>query len=130
MYKSSRSHRKHLKRVHFTDKLISDSPVAKSFPSVKPSTIKFGNFVFDLHSDADSVRSIHERHGILKKPGPLPDEEVIFHKEGNNDLFSSLDCSLGQDSGNFSPSLEGSRTFHNPNCLGNNSSPLEDSRCS
>jgi hypothetical protein len=131
MYKSSRSPRKHLKRVHFADKLISDSPVAKAVPSVKPSTIKFGRFVFDLFFDADSVRPIHERCGILKKPSPLPDEEVIFHKEGNNNLFvsSSLDCSLGQDSGNFSPSLEGSRTFHNPNCPGNDSSPLEDSRC-
>jgi hypothetical protein len=66
MYKSSRSPKKHLKRVHFADKLISDSPVAKSFPSVKPSTIKFGSFVFDLHSNADSVRSTHERRGILK----------------------------------------------------------------
>jgi hypothetical protein len=129
MYKSSRSPRKHLKRVHFAGKHILDSPVAKSFPSVKPSTIKFGSFVFDLYSDADSVRSTHERRGILKKPGPLPDEEVIFHKEGNNTLFSSLDCSLGQDSGNVSPSPEGSRIFHNLNCSGNDSSPLEDSRC-
>jgi hypothetical protein len=87
MYKSSRSPKKHLKRVHFADKLISDSPVAKSFSSVKPSTIKFGSFVFDLYSDADSVRSNHERRGILKKLGPIPDEEVIFHKEGNNNLF-------------------------------------------
>jgi hypothetical protein len=128
MYKSSRSPSKHLKRVHFVDKLILDSPVAKSFPSVKPSTIKFGSFVFDLHSDAETGSSTHERRGILKKPGLHPDDEVIVHKEGNNTHLSPLDCSMGQDSGNVSPSPEGSRIFQNPNCSGNDSSPLEDSR--
>jgi hypothetical protein len=128
VYKSSRSPSKHLKRVHFADNLILDSPVAKSFPSVKPSTIKFGSFVFDLHSDAETVRSTHERRGILKKPGLLPVDEVIAHKERNNTHLSPLDCSLGQDSGIVSPSPEGSRIFPNPNCSGNDSSPLEDSR--
>jgi hypothetical protein len=128
MYKSSRSPSKHPKRVHFADNLILDSPVAKSFPSVKPSTIKFGSFVFDLHFDAETVSSTHERRGILKKPGLLTDDEVIAHKEGNNTHLSPLDCSLGQDSGYASPAPEGSRIFPNPNCSGNDSSPLEDSR--
>jgi hypothetical protein len=128
MYKSSRSPSKHLKRVHFADKLILDSPVAKSSPYVKPSTIKFGSVVFDLHSDAETVSSTHERRGILKKPGLHPDDEMFAHKEGNNIHLSPLDCSMGQDSGNVSPSPEGSRIFPNPNCSGNDSSPLEDSR--
>jgi hypothetical protein len=128
MYKSSRSPRKHTKRVHFADKLILDSPVVKSIPSVKPWTIKFGSFVFDLHSEAETTSSTHERCGILKKPGFLPDDEVIFHKEGNSTPLLSSDCSKAQGSGNVSPSLEGSRVFPNPNCSGNNSSPLKDSR--
>jgi hypothetical protein len=78
--KSSRSPRKHTKKVHFADKLILDSPVVKSIRSVKPSTIKFGSFVFDLHSEAETERSTHERCGILKKPGFLPDDEVFFTK--------------------------------------------------
>jgi hypothetical protein len=127
MSKSSRSPRKHTKKVHFADKLILDSPVVKSIPSVKPSTIKFGSFVFDLHSEAETARSTHERCGILKKPGFLPDDEVFFHKEGNTTHLLSSDCSKAQGSGNVSPP-EGSRFFPNPNCSGNDSSPLEDSR--
>jgi hypothetical protein len=118
MYKSSRSPSKHLKSVHFADNLILDSPVTKSFHYVKPSTIKFGSFVFDLHSDTETVSSTHERRGILKKPGLHPDDEVIVYKEGNNTHLSPLDCSMGQVSGNVSPSSEGSRIFPNPNCSG------------
>jgi hypothetical protein len=128
MYKSSQSPRKHTKKVHFADKLILDSPIVKSIPSVKPLTIKFGSFVFDLHSEAETARSTHERCGILKKPGFLPDDEVFFHKEGNSTHLLSSDCSKAQGSGNVSPSPEGSRFFPNPNCSGNDSSPLEDSR--
>jgi hypothetical protein len=126
--KSSRSPRKHTKKVRFAEKLILDSPIVKSIPSMKPSTIKFGSFVFDLHSKAETERSTHERCGILKKPCFLPDEEVYFHKEGNTTHLLSSDCSKAQDSGNVSSSLKGSRYFPNPNCSGNDSSPMEDSR--
>jgi hypothetical protein len=82
MSKSSRSPRKHTKKVHFADKLILDSPVFKSIPYVKPSIIKFGSFVFDLHSEAETERSSHECCGILKKTGFLPDDEAFFSQRG------------------------------------------------
>jgi hypothetical protein len=126
--KSSRSPRKHPKKVCFAEKLIMDSPIVKSIPSVKPSTIKFGSFVFYLHFEAETERPTHERCGILKKPGFVSDEEVYFHKEGNTTHLLSSDCSKAQGSGNISSSLEGSRYFPNLNCSGNDSSPMEDSR--
>jgi hypothetical protein len=126
--KSSRSPRKHTKKICFAEKLIMDSPIVKYIPSVKPSTIKFGSFVFDLLSEAETERPTHEHGGILKKPGFVSDEEVYFHKEGNTTHLLSSDCSKAQGSGNISSSLEGSRYFPNLNCSGNDSSPMEDSR--
>jgi hypothetical protein len=121
--KSSRSPRKHPKKVRFAEKLIMHSPTIKSIPSVRPSTIKFGSFVFDLHSEAETERLIHGLCGILKKPGFVSDEELYFHMEGDTTQFLTSDCSKAQGSGNVSSSLEGYRNFRNLNCSGNDSSP-------
>jgi hypothetical protein len=126
--KSSSSSRKHPKKVRFVEKLIMDSPTIKSNPSVMPSTIKFGSFVFDLHSEAETERPTHGLCAILKKPGFVSDEELYFHKEGDTTQFLTPECSKAQGSGNVFSSLEGSRDFPKPNCSGNDPSPMEGSR--